>query len=70
MEPLAGFPNDSGGSGGGVEGGRSGVIVHWQERITLHYRLFPAKVEGRGDEHCEEHRFLPFFFFSMWGFGK
>lgn len=24
-------------------GGNSGTIVHWQERITLHYRLFPAR---------------------------
>lgn len=45
MEPLAGFPTDSGvteeSEGGDTAGG--GTIVHWQERITLHYRLFPAK---------------------------
>lgn len=35
-----------GGGGGGSESGRGGggKIVNWQERITLHYRLFP--VEG------------------------
>ncbi|CAM9817207.1 unnamed protein product [Ectocarpus fasciculatus] len=46
MEPLAGVPSkEEGGVGAGTEGSdEGGTIVHWQERITLHYRLFP--VEG------------------------
>lgn len=49
MEPLAGFPEDV----GGVQGSSGGVIVHWQERITLHYRLFPVKADGPGSENGE-----------------
>ncbi|CBJ30639.1 conserved unknown protein [Ectocarpus siliculosus] len=46
MEPLAGVPSkEEGGVGAGAGGSdEGGTIVHWQERITLHYRLFP--VEG------------------------
>ncbi|CAN0333439.1 unnamed protein product, partial [Discosporangium mesarthrocarpum] len=46
MEPLAGFMGaESSGGGGGRPGlgqGGAGTTVKWQERVTLHFRLFPV----------------------------
>lgn len=55
MEPLAGFPSAAGGVGDGT-GGRDagGTIVRWQERITLHYRLFPATADSKAGEQFFE----------------
>lgn len=37
-------------SGSGCDTSASGgTIVHWQERITLHYRLFPAGSASSSD---------------------
>lgn len=69
MEPLAGFSPPAAAAegadkGGGGGGGGGGTVVEWQERITLHYRLFPvdivapAAAENSGSEGSGEHRFL------------
>lgn len=56
MEPLAGLPSEekverSGEEDKTKDGG--GAIVRWQERITLHYRLFPAEAsDGEGGSGC------------------
>lgn len=68
MEPLAGFPEDVGGVEGGdnVQGSSGGVIVHWQERITLHYRLFPVKADGLGNENGESRELTSVRCFLFW----
>lgn len=72
MEPLASLspttasendasPGAGKAVGGGAEegggGGGGGTIVHWQERMTLHYRLYPAtKEEGTAGDQDDDDR--------------